>query len=167
MKARVRGRPKGSGGGSVAILATSDIRKVLQTVRRLGRYPARAEIAYLLSVEFGFRAGDLALLTVGDLFDGDGNVRVRWPTKSAEICCSTDVLAGRLSEYWSTHLAVSPDDSPLFPSQHGGGLTRASIARLLTSAYKIAGIVGGSSRSGSRTMRLIRSRSERGNAHRL
>ena len=155
MVSRLRGRPKGSG-GNVATLVLSDVQKALKSARRLGRYSIRNEVALLLSVEFGLRAGDLALLRVGDLFDQGGKLRDKSVISRSLSCGNSELLTKKLLEYWHSHLGASPDDAPLLRSQHGGGLTRATVARLPTSAYKSAGIAGASSRSGARTMKLAR-----------
>ncbi len=71
MQSRPRGRPKGSG-GSAAILASNDVQRSLKMAANLRRHSARAELAILISVEFGLSAGALSRLSVGRIFESGG-----------------------------------------------------------------------------------------------
>ena len=150
MERRPRGRPKGRC-GKAAILTPIDLTKILNIARGSKRNSARIEVAVMLSVELGLLAGDLAALTVGDLFDLNGALRLGPENCIADISSASRRLRDALSAYWDRHLAGSHQDSPLFRSQRGRGLSRASLARLLTSLYRDAGITCASSRSGRRT----------------
>jgi integrase/recombinase XerD len=57
-------------------------------------------------------------------------------------------------------LGTKASHAPLFPSQKGGAMTPASMARFLKALYLEAGISGASSHSGRRT--LITRLAERG-----
>jgi integrase/recombinase XerD len=154
---RPRGRPKGTG-GPAAVLTTAEITQVLRTARKSGRYAARAELALTLSFELGLRASELVSLRVGDLFYPDGKVKTVIFTGSIDgrrgSYVPSDEVRKRLADYYERSLGPeTAPEKPLFTSQRGGQLTVASLARLLTSIYRAAGIHGGSSRSGQRTHR--------------
>ena len=146
----LRGRPKGSV-GRAAIFGPADLTKILRTVRMSKNYAGRAEVAFLLSVELGLLAGELSLLRVGDLYNACGLVRMQSPIGLADMRSASSTLRAALSAYWERHLAGSHRSSPLFRSQRGNGLSRGSLARLLTTLYREAGISTASSRSGRRT----------------
>lgn len=151
MKKRKRGRPRGTI-GSAAIITNEQFVRVCAIARRSGRYAARAETALLLSYELGLRAGELAVLTVGDLFEADERVRTSLLVGRRVLPLSSPRLRKGLADYRVQNFA--PDVAPnayLFFSQRGPNMTCTSLARELTTLYKAAGIVGGSSRSGKRS----------------
>jgi integrase len=153
-----RGRPKGSGGGAVAVLTPEDIRQVLRAARDSGRYSGRAEIALRLSIQLGLRAGELVTLKTRDLVDNRGHLRRELSFNSRGLArklpLSSPELRRALADFCERHLNPHAPDDSVFASQRKGALTRASLARLLTSVYKRTGICGGSSRSGRRTSAL-------------
>jgi integrase/recombinase XerD len=155
MTKRIRGRPKGSN-GPAAILTPAQIRAVLQCARQSGRYRDRAELALILSLEFGLTAGQLVALTAGDLMNRSGCIREALSQRPAGLLVSE--LRQSLADYCERHLSPEVPDVPLFASQRGGALTRSSLGALLTSIYKRAGIRDGSSRSGRKTLKVISSR---------
>lgn len=150
MNQRQRGRPKGSV-GKAAILGPADLTKILRTVRTPKKYAGRAEVAFLLSVELGLLAGELSSLRVSDLFEPRGSVRTYSVIGFANMSSASSNLRAALSAYWERNLAGSHQSSPLFRSQRGNGLSRGSLARVLTVLYREAGISTASSRSGRRT----------------
>ena len=157
MTIRPRGRPKGTG-GPVAVLTTAEIAQVLRAARKSGRHADRAELALTLSFELGLRASELVSLRVADLFHPDGKAKSAIITNPIAgrrgSCIPSDEVRKRLADYYERILGPDPaPEKPLFTSQRNGQLTAASLARLLTSIYRAAGIRGGSSRSGRRTHR--------------
>lgn len=150
MSTRPRGRPKGSG-ARAAILSATDIASIVKTARKVGGFGSRAEVAALLSIEFGLTAGDLCTITTRDLFEPSGELAAEPRNGLAKSSNASRVLRGALLDYWGRHLVGSHLDGPLFQSQRGIGLTRASLARILTALYRAAGVATASSRSGRRT----------------
>jgi integrase/recombinase XerD len=154
MSKRARGRPNGSG-GPAAVLTRAQVSEVLRAARSSGRHKDRTELAFILWIEFGLTAGPLAALKIGELIGCDGRVReelkLQFRTTTKSFPLSSPILRRTLANYCDRHLTGAAADAPAFVSQRGGALTRASLARLLTSLYRRAGIVGGSSRSGRKT----------------
>ena len=123
---------------------------------QVGRYSNRVEVAFMLSVEFGLRAGELVLMKTSDLIDVGGQLRreivLNCASKPQSFELSSMQLRKTLANYCEANLSPDVPDGPVFRSQRTGALTRASLARLLTSLYQQAGILGGSSRSGRKTI---------------
>ena len=151
MTKRPRGRPKGSA-GAAAVLTPDDIRQVLRAARSYGKYSERAETAFMLSIELGLTAGELVVLKAGDLMNTDGHLRrellLNCRGMVRHVALSSPKLRRALANFCDRHLNPHAPDEAVFTSQRGGTLTRASLARLMTSVYRRAGICGDSSRSG-------------------
>jgi integrase/recombinase XerD len=154
-----RGRPQGSS-GPVAVLTPAQVREVQRSARNSGGHCDRAELAFILSMELGLTAGELATLKAGHLIARDGRIReelkLRLRSKEKSVVLSSAPVRRTVANYCERHLIASAPEAPVFVSQHGGPLTRASLARLLTSLYRRAGVIAGSSRSGRRTKSLRR-----------
>jgi integrase len=137
-------------------LSSDQIRILLTSARRSGRYIDRAELALALSIELGLTATRLAAMTTGDVYNSDGAVRTIIPVQLADGWVPLRIspkLLGLLADYREKHLAFYELDTmvSLFRSQRGVQMKPASMARLLTEVYRQAGIEKGSSRSGRRT----------------
>jgi integrase len=143
MTKRSRGRPKGSGGPVVA-LTPSQIREVARAASRSGRYSDRAELAFLMSIELGLTAGQLAAMRIRDVMGAGGQLRDGLSRNRPEF-------RRALANYCEQHVDPGAQELPLFASQRGGALRASSLASILNSVYKRAGIRNGSSRSGRKT----------------
>lgn len=161
MGRRIRGRPKGSTGQS-AILGSDQIKVLLRSARQYGRYADRAELVIVLSIELGLRASELAALRWVDVYHPDGIVRDCIEARRAysrlheptPVAVYSAKLRGLLADYRekSDPYSARFDQTPLFESQRGGHMTPASMTRFIIGIYQQAGIAGGSSRSGRRTL---------------
>lgn len=161
MDERKRGRPKGSTGQS-AILGSDQIKALLRSTRRYGRYADRAELVIVLSIELGLRASELAALRWADVYHPDGTVRDCIEARRAYvklrkpslIAVHSTKLRCLLADYRekSDPYSARFDEAPLFVSQRGGHMTPASMTRFIIGIYQQAGITAGSSRSGRRTL---------------
>jgi len=164
-----RGRPRGTS-GRAAVLSPSQVRHVFRVARSRSRHAARAEAALAMSLGLGLRAKELTSLKWTDVYDAEGRVRPVLHLRAAytkggrtrDVFLSSPALRRVLSKYgegrWLLGARASP--APLFPSQKGGPMTPASMARFLKALYREAGISGASSHSGRRT--LITRLAERG-----
>jgi integrase/recombinase XerD len=164
-----RGRPPGSS-GRAAVLSASQVRQVFRVARARSRHAARAEATLALSLGLGLRAKELTSLKWDDVYDAKGQVRLVLHLcaaytkggKTRDVFLSSPTLRRALAKYgearWQLRARIS--QAPLFPSQKGGSMTPASMARFLNALYREAGISGASSHSGRRT--LITRLAERG-----
>jgi integrase/recombinase XerD len=167
--AKKRGRPPGTS-GRAAVLSASQIRHVLRLARARGRHARRAEATLAMTLGLGLRAKELTNLQWADVYDGDGRVRPVLHLRAAytkggrtrDVFLSSPTLRRVLLKYGEGRwlLSARPSHAPLFPSQKGGPMTPASMARFLKSLYREAGISNASSHSGRRT--LITRLAERG-----
>lgn len=162
-----RGRPSGRT-GPAPILKTDEVRRVLRVVRSRPRLSARSEAALSLSLYLGLRAKEIAALKWSDVFDADDRVRDVLRLKAAytkgaktrDVYLTAPRMRQALADYRkaATHWRVP--DAPLLPSQKGGHLRPASMARFLKGLYVEAGLPDASSHTGRRT--FITSLAERG-----
>jgi integrase/recombinase XerD len=167
--ARRPDRPPGTS-GRAAVLSPSQVRHVFRVARSRSRHAARAEAALAMSLGLGLRAKELTSLTWEDVYDAKGHVRSVLHLRAAytkggktrDVFLSSPTLRRALAKYgegrWS--LSTRSSHAPLFPSQKGGPMTPGSMARFIKALYREAGISGGSSHSGRRT--LITRLAERG-----
>jgi integrase/recombinase XerD len=138
------------------VLTDADVKRVL-TVIAQDRHSARNRAVLMLSVLAGFRAVELAALTIGSVLAGDGEVGDRitlakTQTKGHEAR-SVPVsrrLRKELEGYLGTLCKRDPA-RPLFCSQKGGGFTAHGITLLLKRMFESAGVKGATSHSGRRT----------------
>src|SRR6266508_4261495 len=156
-----RGRPPGTS-GRAAVLSAPQVRRVLRIARSRSRHAARAEAALAMSLGLGLRAKELTSLKWVDVYDAEGRVRPVLHLRAAytkggrtrDVFLSSPALRRVLSKYgegrWLLSARASP--APLFPSQKGGPMTLASMARFLKALYREAGVSGASSHSGRRTL---------------
>jgi integrase/recombinase XerD len=163
------GRPPGTS-GRAAVLSASQVRHVFRVARGRSRHAARAEAALAMSLGLGLRAKELTSLAWTDVYDSEGRVRPVLHLRAAytkggrtrDVFLSSPALRRVLSKYGEGQwlLGARAWHGPLFPSQKGGPMTPASMARFLKGLYREAGISGASSHSGRRT--LITRLAERG-----
>jgi integrase/recombinase XerD len=164
-----RGRPPGTS-GRAAVLTRAQVRHVFRVARARGRYADRAEAVFALSVGLGLRAKELAALKWADVYEADGKVRPVMHLKAAytkgaktrDVFVSSPSLRKVLARYSEERwlMSATASQTALFPSQKGGYMTPASMARFLKYLYREAGLTSASSHSGRRT--LITGLAERG-----
>jgi integrase/recombinase XerD len=160
--AKRRGRPPGTS-GRAAVLSASQVRQVFRVARARSRHSARAEATLAISLGLGLRAKELTSLKWDDVYDAKGHVRPVLHLRAAytkggktrDVFLSSPTLRRALAKYWegrSATLSTRASHAPLFPSQKGGAMTPASMARFFKALYREAGISGASSHSGRRTL---------------
>lgn len=145
--------------GQAAVLDGSEIRRLIK-IAGTTTHPHRDQTVVVLSYWLGLRAKELASLRVGDVYLPDGSVKQILHLKSAytkkgkvrDVYLSSDVVHRRLKEYWSEFAFKFDPLKPLFATRSGKAFTPNGMVHLLRHLHGLAGIEGGSSHSGRRTM---------------
>jgi integrase/recombinase XerD len=137
-------------------LNEAQLRRVIKYTRSR-RHPVRDETIILTSFYAGLRAKEIAALTVGNVFDEDGNVRSQFILSAAQSKggqTRTVYLNQRfrkvLLEY-SACIRITDSQRPLFVSQKGGHFSANTMCQLFLDIYKAVGLKDASSHSGRRT----------------
>jgi len=137
-------------------LNEAQLRRVIQYCRSR-RHPTRDETIILTSFYAGLRAKEIAALTVGNVFDEEGNVRSQFILSAAQSKggqTRTVYLNQRfrkaLLEY-SACIRITDPQRPLFESQKGGHFSANTMCQLFLHIYKAVGLKDASSHSGRRT----------------
>ena len=137
-------------------LNEAQLRRVIQYCRSR-RHPTRDETIILTSFDAGLRAKEIAALTVGNVFDEEGNVRSQFILSAAQSKggqTRTVYLNQRfrkaLLEY-SACIRITDTQRPLFVSQKGGHFSANTMCQLFLDIYKAVGLKDASSHSGRRT----------------
>ena len=137
-------------------LNEAQLRRVIKYTRSR-RHPVRDETIILTSFYAGLRAKEIAALTVGNVFDEEGNVRSQFILSAAQSKggqTRTVYLNQRfrkaLLEY-SACIRITDPQRPLFASQKGGHFSANTMCQLFLDIYKAVGLKDASSHSGRRT----------------
>ena len=137
-------------------LNEAQLRRVIKYTRSR-RHPVRDETIILTSFYAGLRAKEIAALTVGNVFDEDGNVRSQFILSAAQSKggqTRTVYLNQRfrkvLLEY-SACIRITDPQRPLFASQKGGHFSANTMCQLFLDIYKACRLKDASSHSGRRT----------------
>ena len=137
-------------------LNEAQLRRVLHYCRSR-RHPVREQTVIMVSFYAGLRAKEIAALTVGDVFDEEGDVREQFILKAEQskggrtrTVYLNQRLRKALAEYSST-IRLSDPMRPLFRSQKGGHFSANTMCQLFLEIYKACGFKDASSHSGRRT----------------
>ena len=156
------------------VITTREFKRLL-TVTSDGRYAARNRVAIMLSYYAGMRVGEIASLTIDDVYTDTGEVKDQI-TLSAAITKSketrrifvNDVLKKELASYYQTlgkkqkikkrtpppaHRSATRASNlsqPLLLTQKGKAFTANILCQTFGKLYRQASIEGASSHSGRR-----------------
>ena len=126
-------------------LNEAQLRRVIKYTRSR-RHPVRDETIILTSFYAGLRAKEIAALTVGNVFDEEGNVRSQFILSAAQSKggqTRTVYLNQRfrkvLLEY-SACIRITDPQRPLFVSQKGGHFSANTMCQLFLDIYKAVGL---------------------------
>ena len=124
------------------------------------RHSSRNRLIVVLSYYVGLRACEICSLTVGDVVDGEGNIKDTVILKSHQTKGNksnsvylSDTVKDEIRKYFSEYSYLKTlKQSSLLQSQKGGGFSSMTIQHLFKKLYKSIGLDDCSSHSGRRTM---------------
>jgi integrase/recombinase XerD len=131
--------------------------KRLMALIGANKHTARNRLAVMLSHLVGLRVGEIAHLTVGDVYDAEGHARNQIHLKKsytkgnqARVVYVGQRLNKELERFGTTIEILSPDRA-LIRSQKGGAFSANTLCQLFGELYRKAGLDGASSHSGRRS----------------
>ncbi len=132
--------------------------KRLLAVIDAGKHSERNRCAVMLSYNAGMRVGEIAALTIGDVFDGDGNPRDQILLKAAytkgnhaRTVFVSKRLEKELTRFCKSIGEMPTTDKPLLMTQKSGPFSPNTLCQLFGQLYGKAGIDGATSHSGRRS----------------
>jgi integrase/recombinase XerD len=149
------------------VLTEKQVKRVLNS-SKMTKYGDRNRLVMVLSYYVGLRSCEICSLTVGDVIDGEGNVKEQVILKSTQTKgnkCNSIYFSGfvrdEIGNYLSKYSRLKERTTErLIQSQKGGGFTSQTLQNLFKHLYKSVGLDDCSSHSGRRT--FITTLSERG-----
>ena len=149
------------------VLTEKQVKRVLNS-SKMTKYGDRNRLVMVLSYYVGLRSCEICSLTVGDVIDGEGNVKEQVILKSHQTKgskCNSIYFSGFVRDEIGNYLSKYSDlkertTERLIQSQKGGGFTSQTLQNLFKHLYKSVGLDDCSSHSGRRT--FITTLSERG-----
>lgn len=135
----------------------AEMRRLLAVVEA-GKHAARNRIAVMLSHLAGLRVGEIAALTVGDVYDGDGTPRDQIMLKAAytkghqaRTVFVSEKLDRELMKFRKSLPSVPAGDAPLLRTQKNTAFSANTLCQLFGQLYRQAGVDGATSHSGRRS----------------
>ena len=141
------------------VLTEKQVKQLLSSVK-MTRHSTRNRLIVILSYYVGLRSCEICSLTVGDVLDGEGNIKDTVILKSHQTKGNksnsvylSDTVKDEIRKYFSEYsYLVTLKQSSLLQSQKGGGFSSMTIQHLFKKLYKSIGLDDCSSHSGRRTM---------------
>jgi len=141
------------------VLTEKQVKQLLHSVK-MTRHSSRNRLIVVLSYYVGLRACEICSLTVGDVLDGEGNIKDTVILKSHQTKGNksnsvylSDTVKDEIRKYFSEYSYLKTlKQSSLLQSQKGGGFSSMTIQHLFKKLYKSIGLDDCSSHSGRRTM---------------
>ena len=139
------------------VLTEGEQKRVLAVVSQ-STHVARNRMALVLSCQAGLRVGEIALLTIGDVFEADGRTvrnQIRLSSEvtkggHARVVFINDRLRKELERYRATLGDSVKPDRPLLLTQKRTAFSANTLCQLMGDIYKASGLDGASSHSGRR-----------------
>jgi integrase/recombinase XerD len=132
--------------------------KRLVAVVDAGKHAARNRMAVMLSYFAGMRVGEIAALTVGDVFDNVGDVRDQILLKAAytkgketRTVFVSAKLKRELKNFKNAVGNLSSSDKPLLMTQKRTAFSANTLCQLFGELYRKSGLDGATSHSGRRS----------------
>jgi integrase/recombinase XerD len=122
------------------------------------QHAARDRAIVMVSFLAGLRAKEIAALTLSDVIDVEGHVRVEFvltPEQTKGRKARRVFVSARLQKELSAYIKqrkLRPKCSALFPTQKDQAFSANSLCQLFLKIYAESGITGASSHSGRRSL---------------
>ena len=141
------------------VLTEKQVKQLLSSTK-MTRHSTRNRLIVILSYYVGLRSCEICSLTVGDVLDGEGNIKDTVILKSHQTkgkkshsVYLSDTVKDEIKKYLSEYSYLKTlKQSSLLQSQKGGGFSSMTIQHLFKKLYKSIGLDDCSSHSGRRTM---------------
>lgn len=137
------------------VLSEKDVKRVLAAISKRS-YSTRDRAMFMLSYLAGMRVGEIASLTVADVYEVGGNPRDsirlnKHQTKGSEA--RTVLLNVQVQEELRTYAKTlaRTGGEPLFVSKWGTQMCANSVVQVFGRFYRLAGLNNASSHSGRRS----------------
>ena len=139
------------------VLTDHEQKRILAVVAQT-KHAARNRMAFILSYQAGMRVGEIAGLTVGDVFEIDGRTvrsQIRLSaaiTKGghARVVFTSERLRKELERYRATLGETVKPERPLLQTQKKTKFSANTLCQLMGDLYEQAGLEGATSHSGRR-----------------
>ncbi|MEI7607143.1 MAG: site-specific integrase [Rhodospirillaceae bacterium] len=139
------------------VLTDHEQKRILAVVAQT-KHAARNRMAFILSYQAGMRVGEIAGLTVGDVFEADGRTvrsQIRLSSEitkggHARVVFVSDRLRKELERYRATLGEMLKPERPLLMTQKRTAFSANTLCQLMGDLYDAAGLEGASSHSGRR-----------------
>ena len=139
------------------VINDAEMKRLLAVVEA-AQHGQRNRCALMLSYLAGMRVGEIAALTIGDVFDGDGDIRDQIQLKAAYTKGNhaRTVFVGKklmkeLTLYKCALGEIPAADKPFLMTQKRTAFSANTLCQLFGDLYRRAGIDGASSHSGRRS----------------
>lgn len=138
-------------------LTDAELKRVVAVIEA-GKHAPRNCCAVMLSFLAGMRVGEIAQLTIGDVFDTNGAIRDQivlkaayTKTKETRTVFVGKRLRSELERYKRSLSALPAAEKLLLQTQKRTAFSPNTLCQLFSQLYKRAGIDGASSHSGRRS----------------
>ena len=138
------------------VLTETEFKRLLAVTAQMKHAP-RNRLAMMLSHLAGLRVGEIAGLTVHDLFDAQGNVREQLRLSAAitkgghaRTVFFNDKLRREIERYKIGWRGPRDPSAPLLLTQKRTSFSANTLCQLMGQIYRLAGIDGATSHSGRR-----------------
>lgn len=138
------------------VLTEAELKRVLATVAD-ARHGARNRMALMLSHLAGLRVGEIAALTIRDVFDSEGKVREQIRLAAAitkgghaRVVFVSERLRREIERYRKSWEKERPAKAPLLVTQKRAAFSANTLCQLMAKLYRDAGLDGATSHSGRR-----------------
>ena len=139
------------------VLTDHEQKRILAVVAQTKHAP-RNRMAFILSYQAGMRVGEIASLTIGDVFEADGRTVRSQIRLSSEITKGghartvfvSDRLRREIEKYRATLGDSVKSERPLLMTQKRTAFSPNTLCQLMGELYEQAGLDGATSHSGRR-----------------
>jgi integrase/recombinase XerD len=138
------------------VLTDAEFRRLVAVVAQM-KHAGRNRLALMLSHLAGLRAGEIAALTVRDVFDSHDEVReqLRLSAKVtkggfARVVFLNTKLRREIERHRNEWTTIRPADAPLLLTQKRTAFSANTMCQLMGQLYESAGLDGATSHSGRR-----------------